>query len=63
MPAFPFGATANPDAGLPAETVRETIAEMVARVVGPPRLPAHPGRAKPAEDAGPGAVTAIRSGE
>ena len=34
-PTFPFGATANPDAGLAADTVRETIVEMVASIVGP----------------------------
>jgi hypothetical protein len=33
-PVFPFGATANPAAGLPAGTVRDTIAGMVARIVG-----------------------------
>ena len=34
-PTFPFGATANPDADLPTDTIRETIVEMVARIVGP----------------------------
>ncbi len=33
-PVFPFGATANPDAGLPPDTIRDTIADMVARLVG-----------------------------
>jgi AcrR family transcriptional regulator len=33
-PVFPFGATANPAAGLSPDTVRDTIADMVARVVG-----------------------------
>lgn len=33
-PAFPFGATANADSELPTVAVRESIAEMVARIVG-----------------------------
>jgi AcrR family transcriptional regulator len=33
-PAFPFGLTANPAAGLPAGTIRDTIAGMVARITG-----------------------------
>jgi hypothetical protein len=32
-PVFPFGATANPDSGLSDETIRDTIADMVARIV------------------------------
>jgi AcrR family transcriptional regulator len=32
-PAFPFGATANPGADLSPGTVRDTIADMVARIV------------------------------
>jgi AcrR family transcriptional regulator len=34
-PAFPFGVTANPATDLSSDTVRDTIAEMVARIVGP----------------------------
>jgi hypothetical protein len=33
-PVFPFGATANPAADLPDDTVRDTIVGMVARIVG-----------------------------
>ncbi len=33
-PVFPFGATANPAADLPPDTIRETIASMVARIIG-----------------------------
>jgi hypothetical protein len=32
-PAFPFGATANPAADLSPGTIRDTIADMVARIV------------------------------
>ncbi len=34
-PAFPFGATANPATDLSPDTIRDTIADMVARIVGP----------------------------
>jgi AcrR family transcriptional regulator len=34
-PAFPFGATANPDADLAPEAVREAVGEMVERIVRP----------------------------
>jgi len=34
-PAFPFGATANPATDLSPGTIRDTIAAMVARIVGP----------------------------
>jgi AcrR family transcriptional regulator len=34
-PAFPFGAAANPDAGLAPEAVREAVGEMVERIVRP----------------------------
>lgn len=34
-PAFPFGATANPAADLPAESIREAVGDMVARIVAP----------------------------
>jgi hypothetical protein len=34
-PAFPFGATANPATDLPPGTIRDTIADMVARIAGP----------------------------
>ena len=34
-PAFPFGATANPATDLSPDTIRDTIAAMVARIVGP----------------------------
>jgi hypothetical protein len=34
-PAFPFGATANPATDLSPGTIRDTIADMVARIVGP----------------------------
>lgn len=34
-PAFPFGATANPATDLSSDTIRDTIAAMVARIVGP----------------------------
>jgi AcrR family transcriptional regulator len=37
-PAFPFGTTANPGSDLPAETVREAIGDMVARIVAPAPL-------------------------
>jgi AcrR family transcriptional regulator len=33
-PVFPFGATANPDTDLSAGAIRDTIGEMVARIVG-----------------------------
>jgi hypothetical protein len=33
-PVFPFGATANPTADLSPDTIRDTIAGMVARIVG-----------------------------
>ena len=33
-PAFPFGATANPATDLSPDTIRDTIADMVARIVG-----------------------------
>lgn len=33
-PAFPFGVTANPDADLAPDAVREGIADMVGRIVG-----------------------------
>jgi Tetracyclin repressor-like, C-terminal domain len=33
-PAFPFGATANPATDLSPGTIRDTIADMVARIVG-----------------------------
>jgi AcrR family transcriptional regulator len=33
-PVFPFGETANPAADLPPGTIRDTIADMVARIVG-----------------------------
>ena len=33
-PVFPFGATANPASDLPSDTIRDTIEEMVARIVG-----------------------------
>jgi AcrR family transcriptional regulator len=32
-PVFPFGATANPAAGLSPDTIRDTIADMVARIL------------------------------
>lgn len=32
-PVFPFGATANPAIDLSPDTIRESIAEMVARIV------------------------------
>jgi AcrR family transcriptional regulator len=34
-PVFPFGATANPAADLSPDTIRDTIAGMVARIVAP----------------------------
>ena len=34
-PAFPFGATANPATDLSPDTIREVIADMAARIVGP----------------------------
>ena len=34
-PAFPFGATANPDSELEQATVREAVGEMVERIVRP----------------------------
>jgi hypothetical protein len=33
-PVFPFGATANPAARLSSDTIRDAIADMVARIVG-----------------------------
>src|ERR1700728_5095185 len=33
-PVFPFGATANPTAGLSPDVIGDTIADMVARIVG-----------------------------
>lgn len=33
-PVFPFGATANPGAGLSPDTVRDAVTDMVARVLG-----------------------------
>jgi AcrR family transcriptional regulator len=33
-PMFPFGETANPDSDLSTDTIREAVAEMVARIVG-----------------------------
>ena len=38
-PAFPFGATANPASDLPAESIREAVGDMVARIVAPDREP------------------------
>lgn len=37
-PAFPFGATANPDTALEAEVVRDAVSEMVERIVRPEAL-------------------------
>jgi AcrR family transcriptional regulator len=34
-PAFPFGATANPDTGFAPEAIRDAIADMVNRIVSP----------------------------
>jgi AcrR family transcriptional regulator len=34
-PAFPFGASANPDSALDPATIREAVGEMVARIVAP----------------------------
>ena len=39
-PVFPFGAVANPAAGLSPGTIRDTIADMIARIVAAPE----PGR-------------------
>ena len=33
-PVFPFGATANPESDLSDDAIRDTIADMVARIVG-----------------------------
>jgi len=33
-PVFPFGVTVNPDADLPPATIRDAIADMVARIAG-----------------------------
>lgn len=33
-PVFPFGATANPAGHLPADTIRDAIAGMIARIAG-----------------------------
>jgi AcrR family transcriptional regulator len=34
-PVFPFGATASPGTDLPPDTVRDTIADLVARIIEP----------------------------
>jgi AcrR family transcriptional regulator len=39
-PAFPFGATANPAADLPAGSVRAAVGDMVARIIAPAPGPA-----------------------